>query len=73
MKGKKKKRRQSNPVEESKQGMKKTIKKSIKGTLLEKNNAKKLGANEADENHLAFGQREDILADSLKKKEELIQ
>lgn len=69
MKGKKKKRRQSNPVEESKQGMKKTI----KGTLLEKNNAKKLGANEDDANHLAFGQREDILADSLKKKEELKQ
>ena len=58
MKGKKKKR-QSRPIEESKQGIKKTVRKSIKGTLMEKNNAKKLGANEDDSNHIAFEQRED--------------
>jgi hypothetical protein len=56
MKGKKK-RRSSRPIEESKQGIKKTVKKSVKGTLLEKNGAKKLGANEDDSTFIAFEQR----------------
>jgi hypothetical protein len=66
MKGKKK-RRSSRPIEESKQGIKKTVKKSVKGTLLEKNGAKKLGANEEDSSFIAFEQKEDQIQESRRK------